>query len=143
MSKAAFRLLLVLAPLQLFAQESFNVYLIGDAGLKSVQHASYKKLLQHQLNDSVPSAIVFLGDNIYPKGMPDPGNRKRTEAEEILEASLNLAPGFTGPVIFVPGNHDWKRGHPGGLNFIRNQQVWLDSLHRDNVKLLPQNGWSG
>lgn len=143
MSKAALRLLLILAPLQLFGQDDFYVYLIGDAGLKTVNEASYRKLLQQQLNDSVPSAIVFLGDNIYPKGMPNPGDRKRGEAEGILQASVNLAPGFSGPMIFVPGNHDWKQGRPQGLSFIRNQQAWLDSLHRDNITLLPQNGCPG
>lgn len=143
MSKAVVRLLLILAPIQLFAQDNFHVYLIGDAGLKSVKNASYKKLLQQQVNDSVPSAIVFLGDNIYPKGMPPAGNRKRAEAEEILQASVDLVPGFTGPMIFVPGNHDWKRGRPDGINFIHYQQAWLDSLHRDNIKLLPQNGCPG
>lgn len=143
MSKAVVRLLLILAPIQLFAQNNFHVYLIGDAGLKSVKNASYKKLLQQQVNDSVPSAIVFLGDNIYPKGMPPAGNRKRAEAEEILQASIDLVPGFKGPMIFVPGNHDWKRGRPDGINFIHYQQAWLDSLHRDNIKLLPQNGCPG
>ena len=143
MSKAVIRLLFILAPIQLFAQDNFHVYLIGDAGLKSVKNASYKKLLQQQVNDSVPSAIVFLGDNIYPKGMPPAGNRKRAEAEEILQASVDLVPGFTGPMIFVPGNHDWKRGRPDGINFIHYQQAWLDSLHRDNIKLLPQNGCPG
>ncbi len=143
MCKAAFWLLLIIPALQLTAQDNFHVYLIGDAGKVSVSDAPYKKLLQQQLNDSVPSAIVFLGDNIYPKGMPDAFNGKRNEAEKILEASLNLAPGFKGPMIFVPGNHDWKRGKPDGLNFIRNQQAWLDSLHRDNVKLLPKNGCPG
>ena len=143
MSKAVVRLLLILAPIQLFAQDNFHVYLIGDAGLKSVKNASYKKLLQQQVNDSVPSAIVFLGDNIYPKGMPPAGNRKRAEAEEILQASIDLVPGFKGPMIFVPGNHDWKRGRPDGINFIHYQQAWLDSLHRDNIKLLPQDGCPG
>jgi predicted phosphodiesterase len=143
MSKAAFWLLLVLPVFPLSAQDNFHVYLIGDAGLVSVSDAPYKKLLQQHLNDSVPSAIVFLGDNIYPKGMPGESNRHRGEAEKILEASLNLAPGFKGQVIFIPGNHDWKRGRPDGLKFINNQQAWLDSLHTSNVKLLPQNGCPG
>lgn len=143
MFKGALRLLLCFSVFQLSAQDNFHVYLIGDAGLKTVNDAPYKALLQQQLNDSVPSAIVFLGDNIYPKGMPEETGRKRGQAEEILQASLNLAPGFQGPMIFIPGNHDWKRGRPEGLNFIRNQQAWLDSLHRDNIKLLPQNGCPG
>lgn len=143
MFKAALRLLLCFSVFQLSAQDNFHVYLIGDAGLKTVNHAPYKALLQQQLNDSVPSVIVFLGDNIYPKGMPEESSRQRKEAEQILEASVNLAPGFKGQVIFIPGNHDWKAGRPDGLNFIRNQQAWLDSLHRDNVKLLPQNGCPG
>lgn len=133
--------------LKLTAQQDpagrFNVYLIGDAGKVTVNEATYKKFLQQQVNDSVPSAIVFLGDNIYPKGMPGTQHKKRVKSEEILQASVNLVPGFKGEIIFVPGNHDWKRGNPQGLNFILNQQAWIDSLHKSNIKLLPGDGCPG
>lgn len=147
MFRIALSLILVNFGFTLFAQQTptgrFNLYLIGDAGKVTVNDASYKKILQQQLNDSIPSAIVFLGDNIYPKGMPDADNRNRVKAENILKASVDLAPGFKGEMIFVPGNHDWKRGSPDGLNFVLNQQAWLDSLHRPNIKMLPGNACPG
>ena len=82
MRKAYLLLLLFLlvfpAAAQQFEGATFHLYLIGDAGKSTVSQASYKKILQQQSNnDTVPSAIVFLGDNIYPKGMPEEGNKLR------------------------------------------------------------------
>jgi hypothetical protein len=123
---------------------NFHLYLIGDAGKLTVQDASFKAFLQRQLKtDTVPSAIVFLGDNIYPSGMPPEGHRQRRQTEQILAAQLALAEGFKGDIIFVPGNHDWKKGKSEGLNYILNQQAWLDSLKKENVKMLPGNGCPG
>jgi predicted MPP superfamily phosphohydrolase len=107
-------ILLICLTFELFAQRKepplFRLYLIGDAG-KAEGHDSYKAFLQRQFqNDTLPSAIVFLGDNIYPKGMPDEGTRSRKKSEEIMRAQLELAKGFNGKVFFVPGNHDWKAG---------------------------------
>lgn len=124
--------------------DNFRVYLIGDGGKLDQVSVPYKSTLQHQLaNDQTPSVIVFLGDNIYPKGMlnADSKNRKRTEA--VLQAHLDLVPGFIGRIIFVPGNHDWKRGSREGLQFVLNQQAWVDSLKNKNIQVLPGNGCPG
>ena len=121
----------------------FNLYLIGDAGKPSAQQGSYKKFLQKQLNDNVPSAIVFLGDNIYEKGMPEESNRGRREAEAVMLSQLDLAKGFNGKIFFVPGNHDWKRGRADGLNYVKYQQAWVDSLKNENIKVLPGDGCPG
>src|SRR5688572_29675586 len=107
-------------------QDNFHLYLIGDAGKLDLVNPSYRKFLQQQLNnDTIPSAIIFLGDNIYPKGMPDEQNQKRKKAEDILRAQLSLANNFRGKVFFVPGNHDWKRGSRDGLQQVLNEQAWV------------------
>jgi predicted phosphodiesterase len=121
----------------------FHLYLIGDAGEPTIKNVAYKKLLQQQLSSDAPSAIVFLGDNIYPNGMPDEGNRQRKNAEDILTEQIDIAGGFTNNIFFVPGNHDWKKGHRKGLDYVMNQQAWVDSLKRENIKLLPGNGCPG
>src|SRR6478735_3215169 len=124
--------------------DDFHLYLIGDAGKVNEVNAAYKKFLQQQLNnDTVPSAIVFLGDNIYPKGMPEEGSRARKKTEEIMLAQIALANNFNGKIFFVPGNHDWKGGRKDGLQFILNQQAWVDSLHNDRIQVLPNNGCPG
>jgi predicted phosphodiesterase len=126
------------------SQKSFHLYLIGDAGEPGVKNASYKKFLQQQLStDSIPSAIVFLGDNIYPHGMPDKKDQDRKNAEDVLLAELDLANGFQGTIFFVPGNHDWKRGKKDGFQYILNQQAWIDSLHNNKIQTEPKNGCPG
>ena len=147
MSKALPLLFFFLTFVSATAQQSnkaFHLYLIGDGGDLTKNPASYQKFLQQQFNnDRTPSAVIFLGDNIYKKGIPEVGNRDRKRTEEILQAHLDLAKGFQGKIFFVPGNHDWKRGSRDGLQYILNQQAWIDSLKNENIKLLPGDGCAG
>ena len=57
---------------------------------------------------------MFLGDNIYPKGMPaDKNDPTREEAEKKITLQLEIAKNFKGKTIFIPGNHDWYNGLKG------------------------------
>ncbi len=148
MAKVIVLLFLIFCSFYVIAQPNrdvrFRLYFIGDAGELAVRDAPYKKFLQQQLNnDTVLSAVVFLGDNIYPKGMPDERNRQRKNAENILSEQLDLTSGYSGNIFFVPGNHDWKNGGVKGLEYVKNQQAWVDSLKRSNIKVLPSNGCPG
>lgn len=145
MSKPILLFIFLLSVSSVSAQtDEFRLYLIGDGGEPLVKSVPYKKFLQQQLAaDNIPSAIVFLGDNIYPKGLPDERSRLRKEKEEILSAQLDLAGNFNGNIFFVPGNHDWKRGAVAGLQYVLNQQAWIDSLKRKNVSVLPGDGCPG
>lgn len=121
----------------------FRLYLIGDAGKTSVATEGIPQLIQQSYRPEVPSGVVFLGDNIYPKGMPAHGEKGRDEAEEILKAQVGLFRDASVPIIFVPGNHDWKKGKSEGWQYIQNQQQWLDSLHLRHVRMLPEGGCPG
>ena len=59
--------------------------------------------------DSVERRLVFLGDNIYPSGLPPEGAEaeERSEAERRILAQIDVALETATPTIFVPGNHDW------------------------------------
>ncbi|SKB68372.1 Calcineurin-like phosphoesterase [Dyadobacter psychrophilus] len=87
-----------------------RMYLIGDAGNavspETTPSLSYlnKKLSEESANTS----ILFLGDNIYPKGMPPRDNKIRRAAEYSLMRQLDVLIQFKGHPIFIPGNHDWK-----------------------------------
>ncbi|MGE4017689.1 MAG: metallophosphoesterase [Cyclobacteriaceae bacterium] len=126
------------------AQDAFHLYLIGDAGNGNVHEIAYKHILQQQIknNAQVPSAIVFLGDNIYPKGMPDEDHRHRLESEQIMAGQVQLA-GADVKKYFVPGNHDWQKGGKHGLTQLLNQQEWIDSIYRNEAFFLPRNGCPG
>ncbi|WP_418263454.1 metallophosphoesterase [Flavobacterium faecale] len=91
-------------------------YLIGDAGntteekTKSILVALSEKLKTADKN----STLLFLGDNVYPKGIPDKkSNPKYQAAKEKLLNQLEITKNFKGQTIFIPGNHDWYSGIKG------------------------------
>jgi len=87
--------------------------------------------------------IVFLGDNVYPAGMPAEGAAEWADARRRLEAQIRaIPPGVRG--IFVPGNHDWSDSGPFGLYSVRLEERMIASLAPgQNVRLLPSNGCPG
>ncbi len=122
------------------AQKPLRVYLVGDAGK---MHYPYAESLKAELADTASSSVViFLGDNIYPQGLPAAG-RGRAKAESTLRAQLALAGDGRVPTYFIPGNHDWAQGRPRGWRHVLAQQAWLDSLHHSNVHWLPRDGCPG
>jgi hypothetical protein len=124
-------------------QKSFSLYLIGDAGKLSITENGVRDLVKEQYDPAVDAAVVFLGDNIYPKGMPSAGEKDRKTTEEIMLAQLSMLGDFKGQVYFVPGNHDWQKDKRDGWQRIRNQQQWVDSLKRPSVHFFPKDGCPG
>lgn len=56
------------------------------------------------------AAVVFLGDNVYPNGVPIEPGPERTRAEQRLGAQLDAVRRAGLRAWFVPGNHDWGDG---------------------------------
>ena len=81
-------------------------YLIGDAGnseigTSSTTLQSFKKELSKA---SKNSTAIFLGDNIYPAGMPNGQGKEKTNAENVLLAQLELLQDLEGHIYFIPGH---------------------------------------
>tara|TARA_R110000868_G_scaffold81946_2_gene231702 strand:+ start:13023 stop:16685 length:3663 start_codon:yes stop_codon:yes gene_type:complete len=96
--------------------DGVNIFLIGDAGKQENNQASEALLaLEKRISQAKPSdVLLFLGDNIYPKGMPEKESTlKRKNAEQSLQLQLEIAKKFSGKSIFIPGNHDWYNGIDG------------------------------
>jgi hypothetical protein len=93
--------------------------------------------------DPARSLVVFMGDNIYPRGLPDSTSAGFAEAARRLDTQVEvpLTRGVRG--IFVPGNHDWDRFGPDGWNAIRRQGARVERLGRGLVRLLPADGCPG
>ncbi len=142
-------LLLLFASFTSFGQSAqtevvYRLILIGDAGLESVEHAPYQQQLNQLIqNSSSPYAIVMLGDNIYPKGMPSPGEKGRAEAERVVRAQMKLLNKVNGPIYYLPGNHDWAQGRRSGLQNILNQKAFFDSLKDERIHFLPADACPG
>src|SRR2546430_11281723 len=86
---------------------------------------------------SAPHAvIVFLGDNVYPDGMPDSTAPGRAAAERVLTQQLRVLQASGARVFFVPGNHDWDSMQPGGWDAIRRQERFIAAAG-GGLTLLP------
>jgi hypothetical protein len=113
-------------------------YLIGDAGYANEPHTQEllsiisKKLDKEDKN----TTLFYLGDNIYPLGMPvKKGTPERQDAEGSLAAQIALAKLFLGKTLFIPGNHDWYHGYDG----LKEQEKFIkDRLGKD--AFLPGKG---
>lgn len=96
-----------------------SVFLIGDAGdaTATTSNTALQTLEQHLQKAGPNSSVIFLGDNIYPVGLPPKSKReKRAAAEAHLDAQLGVLDNFAGQPIFIPGNHDWYKYGVKGLD---------------------------
>lgn len=147
-----FILLLVFSALSsiLWAQQEaslkFRIYLIGDAGeMENGHHPVVEDVSDKLQSDgNIPSHIIYLGDNIYPKGMPAPEDSDRAEAEWILKTQLDLYQYLSGKIWMVPGNHDWERGRSQGWNAVLQAEEYVqENYPEDKVLWIPSGGCPG
>lgn len=115
---------------------SHTFYLIGDAGNADEPEAkSILSLFEERLAKAdTASTLIFLGDNIYPAGMPNNGNPLRSQAEEKIRLQLELSKKFKGKTIFIPGNHDWYNGVEG----LKEQEKFVNDYLKKKKSFLPR-----
>lgn len=123
-------------------QPIYSVYLIGDAG--EPYENPVLTLLKKELEQAGEnSAVIFLGDNIYPKGMPPEDHALRAEAEVAINGQINAVRSFAGKKIFIPGNHDWAQGRNYGLNWLKNQEDYVEEALGNLDAWVPSRGCPG
>ncbi|MBX9852937.1 MAG: metallophosphoesterase [Cytophagaceae bacterium] len=123
----------------------YTVFLIGDAGAPSLNHPDKNlDLLRLKiLKAGSKSAVFFLGDNIYPVGMPRPDDPGHERAEKRLLRQLKTLDAYTGKKVFISGNHDWNKGRKGGYEAVKRQQFYVESYFGSQEVFLPRNGCPG
>lgn len=120
-----------------------RVLLLGDAG---VLETSHKVLAAAALRAKEPAAhtvALYLGDNIYPDGLPAEGAPGRTAAERSLDAQLHAFDGSKAVVYFTPGNHDWEEGGPGGEAAAVRQADYIRDRATVRARSLPEGAEPG
>jgi hypothetical protein len=121
-----------------------RIFLIGDAGeLIGGKHPVMDWLSKNVDWNDEKNVAVFLGDNIYPLGLPMEGEPTYEESKRILDYQINLVKGKKGRAFFVPGNHDWKNGKLGGWQQVMNQVNYINGLEQPNIIAQPTDGCPG
>lgn len=116
-----------------------TVFLIGDAGRPRPLEPTFATLTAAAAERPERSVVVFLGDNVYERGLiaGSPSSERRLAAQiEIVEAS-----GAAG--IFIPGNHDWDGGRAHGLERVLDAEELIAAVGNTRLVQLPARGCPG
>lgn len=136
---------LVPAPVAPMDSIEVALFLLGDAGGSAYDGEPVLQELARQ-SDSlrrIKQFVVFLGDNVYPRGVPPAGHPNRDDAEKRIAAQVLAIRKGAAEGILIPGNHDWARQGRDGWNAIRRQDTLVRRFGEDSVRLLPRDGCPG
>lgn len=122
-----------------------TLFFIGDAGepLPKDEEPTFRILLNHAVQQPKTSTIIFLGDNIYPKGLPDSTYTERREMERRLNEQIAIVEKSGAVGLFIPGNHDWEYQGSSGWETLRRQEAFIAAKNLPNVTMLPKGGFPG
>ena len=114
-----------------------RVVLVGDAGDSRDNEPTLDALGRWGDAQAERTTVVFLGDNLYLKGLVDEGDRDRARGEAVLRSQLDATRAAR---FFTPGNHDW--GIPDfSVARVREEQRFIDA--QPGAQFLPKEGCPG
>jgi hypothetical protein len=142
-------LLILLLPPFVYAQPplpgiSSRFIVIGDAGkLRDGKNVVVEAATHYiSIKDSI-TTVLFLGDNSYPKGLPDEEDKAYPSSAAALRGTLTPFRNHRATIYMVPGNHDWQKGGSNGWQNIKRQGQFVTSLNQHNAFFLPTGGCPG
>ncbi|MFD2551101.1 metallophosphoesterase [Bizionia sediminis] len=115
-----------------------SFYLIGDAGNAPMGTKTIALQALQTALEAAPknSSVFFLGDNIYPNGLPENTHKTYAFAKHQLDVQIDAVKNFKGKTVFLPGNHDW---YSNGLEGLERQEDYIDAALGKN-SFLPEHG---
>lgn len=120
-----------------------QIYLIGDAGEPKSPDPNLELLKEKIKTASREDFLIFLGDNIYPKGLPGKEDPNREEMENKLIPQLEIMKAFPGTAYIIPGNHDWAQGRKYGWGYNLNMERFIRNYFEGEDVFLPLGGCPG
>ena len=80
----------------------FEIFLIGDTGdIARHKPDAVMDMLCAHINPEQKSAVIFLGDNVYPRGLPAKGKILRNDAEAAFNKHHEVLEVYRGKGIFI------------------------------------------
>ena len=120
-----------------------RIVLIGDGGELTKGHHPVVDAVRNNIKFDKKTTIIFLGDNLYKYGLPDDATPNYMVTKAALDSQLVIAKGTDAKVYFIPGNHDWQDGSPGGWDAIVREQNYIDDYGDKNIEYFPKGGCPG
>lgn len=122
----------------------YEILLIGDSGnIRRNKPDDALELMKQHLPKSSNSCVIFLGDNVYPQGLPDTNHPLRKDAETVLDKHYEALKDYGGKVIFISGNHDWNKGKSDGIEYVLRQEKYIHHLFHQKALFIPEFGCPG
>lgn len=136
--------LALLAPGAAAADVETRLYLIGDAGAPARGGEPALRALGEELSrDPGRSFVVFLGDNVYPRGLSAEGDAGRRESERRLRTQIETVRDTGARFLFVPGNHDWDQHGSDGWQAVKRQARYVLEHGGPGAGFEPRGGCPG
>jgi hypothetical protein len=125
-----------------------RLILIGDTGNPALPEEPVLEALTGVLSELPQrTTALFLGDNIYQRGLPALGAHDRKAKERVLDAQLRTVTAAGASAVFLPGNHDWaSRGwvrSDDGWDTVRRQADYVNQGQHPGVEFAPAGGCPG
>jgi hypothetical protein len=126
------------------AEVAYRIILIGDAGEPANDHPEPALIaLRNEASLFDSTVVIFLGDNIYPNGLPDEFDKKRNEYEIRLDKQINSIENTGAIAYFISGNHDWASDNDVGWEQVKRQADYIYSKNNPQIKFAPLNACPG
>jgi hypothetical protein len=124
---------------------SQRIILIGDAGQLTDGHHPVVDAVRSHITLDNKTTILYLGDNLYPKGLPGDEFFTYIKQRSVLDSQLSIADGTPAKILMIPGNHDWENGGKDGLATVMREQEYVDFFPKNNknIKFWPEDGCPG
>ncbi len=121
------------------------IFLIGDAGSSAYDSEPVLQQMARQSDSLRPvrQFVVFLGDNVYPRGVPPLNHPAREDAEKKVAAQVMAIRKGGAQGLLIPGNHDWDRQGRDGWASILRQDTLVRKFGAPDVRLAPSGGCPG
>ncbi len=120
-----------------------RLLLIGDAGAPNPGDPVLDAMGKDAATAPDRTTVLFLGDNIYPRGLPDSISPDRAEAERRIRTQINTVRDAGAKAIFIPGNHDWAKHGLDGWNAVRRVEQLIEREGAPRIVQLPDRGCPG
>lgn len=114
-----------------------RIILIGDAGQQEKDKQPELELARKLFPMDKKTTVLYLGDNVYPQGLPSVYADDYDKRRQVLDSQINLVRGTKARAYFIPGNHDWAQGRAGGYQQVTNQSNYIVSQNLENVQFIP------